>query len=184
MEYLLDKWPALAIILIYLIFFLPTIVINIYLNLSIFFIIFVLLLGTIFPKTFVKFIGFLDLKFDSNDIHKLGFKLGKFTRKIQKDLTDLVPNFIPRRLILFPIQKKITDLYTEQYLAIAEGVSKGLTSGIRQKGVEQEEEIPINKLQMFFFFAKIPIFLLPIFLLMVLISGPIIILMILILNLF
>ena len=106
MEYLIDKWPDLAIILIYLILFLPTIMINIYLNLSIFFIIFVLILGTTSPKNFVKFIGFLDKKIDSTDIHKLGFKLGKFTRKIQKDLTDLVPNIVPRRLILFPIQKK------------------------------------------------------------------------------
>lgn len=141
-----------------------------------------MIMATISPKITVKFIGFLDKKFDSTDIHKLGFKLGKFTRKIQKDLTDLVPNIVPRRLILFPIQKKITDLYTERYLAIAEGVGEGLTSGIRHKDVE--EETPSNKLQMFFLYVKIPIFLLPVFLLMVLMSGPIIILMTLILNLF
>ena len=141
MEFLQDKWYLLVIIFFYLIFFLPTVAMS-------FITIFVMyglpLIFLIVPnKYLIKILNKIGT-IPKEDIGEMGFKTGLYIRNLRDELTKSISSKIPRKTIIFPIQKYILDNTVEIYDTILGGFLKGARNGIKSL---EESEINRTKLE-------------------------------------
>ena len=184
MEYLIEKWPELLLIVIYLIFFLRAIVTNIVFLFISFLSIFILSLLAISFRSAEKLVNWANNKISLEDMREKGENFGSLIRNIQKDLMDLIPPFIPKRLLVIPLEEKIFNFYSSGYENILNGFIEVLGSDNKSNSREPNENENKNILSLFILYLKLAGFILYLLLMFVLISAPTILFILLIIRLF
>jgi len=127
MEVLLDKWPALLSMIIYLALFFPALVMNIIIIISIIYIIVTSILLRVLPTKYIsRLLHFLSSEKTRNLIGKVSFRVGKFSIDFRDDISEIIPFVIPKKLVLYPLQKTILDTNKEVFNQLTEGFLEGL----------------------------------------------------------
>jgi hypothetical protein len=113
MDFLIQKWPNILFLILYLVFFFPII------TLDLIFVVFYCLLpltSIFLPRK--AYVYFRDVIF-LGIAHKINFtKVGRISKNVQLDLTDNITFFLPRNTLVYPLQKWISEQNRRWYKAI------------------------------------------------------------------
>ncbi|MFH1006265.1 MAG: hypothetical protein V1800_02020 [Candidatus Latescibacterota bacterium] len=140
MNWVLQKWPQLASLFIYLALFLPVIAYNI-MTVSVIVVCFLLAtLLVILPGSLSESLMKRLERETSEDkrgkYRRYGFRFGRLVRLLQQELSD--PLF-PKRLVVIPLQRILYRQYRKMYTLVLESFFSGLAA---ESQGNQEQEIP------------------------------------------
>ena len=130
MEYLIENWPNLIFIFLYLMIFLPVIFLNL-----------LVVILTSSTPLLVAFFSLLPKKHSLKIVNKLkiinyhsiGYSFGRFTKNLQDDITDNFPFSLPKKTIIIPIQGRVLNFYSILYRSYLKGFLNGITAGTEIK---------------------------------------------------
>lgn len=142
MDYLVERYPELLVVFFYLVFFLPVIVMNIFVVLVIVSFPFLFLILSLVPKKYLERLKTVD----GEKVERHAFTLGRFVRDLRDDLTDLFPFSLPKRTVIIPIQKRILDIFVGVYESVIRGFMGGVKEGFR---VARSRDADPNKVYRF-----------------------------------